>query len=256
MRLGEFELKMTELLFTEELEPYTTKDVLHNGLQSRGREEIKKVGFGVSASISLFKKAVKEGVDAIVVHHGINVEPLNLDRLSYERLAFLIKNDISMWASHFLLDAHPELGHPAQIIKLLDGTVVEPYLIKDAPWGAIAELPDGTTMESILKTLQAHLSEQTVTYEYGPKEIQRMVCATGMGSPYPSEVEWLLDHDIDLFLTGEAHEWIREIFREAELNFIAGGHYHTEQFGVQAVQQVVQDSWGLETVWLDLENPV
>jgi len=40
------------------------------------------------------------------------------------------------------------------------------------------------------------------------------------------------------------------------MNFIAAGHYHTEMVGVQALQKVVEEEWGVETVWLDVENVI
>ena len=44
-----------------------------NGLQVRGRDEVKVLAIGVSASLSLFQEA-----DALLVHHGLNMPPGNL----------------------------------------------------------------------------------------------------------------------------------------------------------------------------------
>ena len=44
-----------------------------NGLQVRGREEIKLLATGVSASQRLFEEAVARGADALLVHHGVSL---------------------------------------------------------------------------------------------------------------------------------------------------------------------------------------
>ena len=43
-----------------------------NGLQVRGREEIKLLATGVSASLRLFEEAVAHGAGALLVHHGLD----------------------------------------------------------------------------------------------------------------------------------------------------------------------------------------
>ena len=46
-----------------------------NGLQVRGREEVKLLATGVSASLSLFEEAVARNADALLVHHGMKLPP-------------------------------------------------------------------------------------------------------------------------------------------------------------------------------------
>ena len=46
-----------------------------NGLQVRGRAEIKVLATGVSASLRLFEEAVGCNADALLVHHGLNLPP-------------------------------------------------------------------------------------------------------------------------------------------------------------------------------------
>jgi len=46
-----------------------------NGLQVRGREEVKLLATGVSASLCLFEEAMARKADALLVHHGMNLPP-------------------------------------------------------------------------------------------------------------------------------------------------------------------------------------
>ncbi|MBD3287770.1 hypothetical protein GF337_03110, partial [candidate division KSB1 bacterium] len=47
------------------------EDYCHNGLQVEGAEEITKIVTGVSASARLFERAIQQGADMIIVHHGL-----------------------------------------------------------------------------------------------------------------------------------------------------------------------------------------
>lgn len=257
MKTAEFSSRMEAVLHTEHVRPFLKNDVLFNGLQTRGSGEVTRVGFGVSASMELFRLAKEQRCDAVVVHHGLSVTEKQLDALHYERFAYLIQNNIALWGAHYSLDAHPELGNNVQILKAAGATVKEPWTEEDGmAWGWVGEMSEGTTLDGILATLKPMLSPATIVYAFGRPEVRRVVCVSGKGAPWAEDTVRLRDAGVDLYITGEVHEWNREFFREAGLNLIGGGHYHTEMFGVRALQSVVGKDWGLETVWLDLPNDV
>lgn len=256
MTLQEFDQRMVETLVLPELAQYVAADGLHNGLQTWGDEEITTVGFAVSANLATFQLAKEQGCQALVVHHGMKWEGTTLPRLTYERFAFLIKNDLSLWSAHFLLDAHPDLGNAAQVLHAAGAQPVEPYMTQGAPWGRIGQMTSPTQLEDIVKQLQPHLSPRTTVFDLGPKQVKRIACVTGRGAPDEQELLWLKDHNVDLFITGEVHEQNRNLFQEVGISLIAGGHYHTETFGVQALQKVVEQEWQLKTVWLDHPNDI
>jgi NIF3 (NGG1p interacting factor 3) len=56
----------------ELLEPMVYDDYGPNGLQVPGRDEIESVATGVSANAELFTRAREEGVDLVLVHHGLS----------------------------------------------------------------------------------------------------------------------------------------------------------------------------------------
>lgn len=235
------------------IDPYMT-----NGLLVKGKEEVKTIGFAVSASIALFEKAKEAGCDAIIVHHSFNLPPFNrYDQVFQNRLGFLIQNGISLFGYHFLLDAHPQIGNNVQILKTIGAAPVQPYSLHGEPWGWIGELEKPQSFAEVMKQLQPHLSPQTVLYEFGPKIIRRVAAVSGKGAPTGGGMQELLDKTIDLYITGEAHEWNRELFREAGIHLIAGGHYATEVFGVKALMEKVQQKFSAaKTVWVDLPNDI
>lgn len=246
------------LHFDKTLDAVKIDAIMANCLIVKGNEEIVRIGFGVSASLSLFQKAKETGCDCLIVHHSFNFPPFNhYDAIFQNRIAYLIDNKISLFGYHFLLDAHPEVGNNVQIIKTMRATPTQQYIHRGAPWGWVGEWQHDRDLAEVIKILKAHLSPNTTIYPFGTKNIRRIVACSGHGSPYSSEMQDLIEKKIDLYITGEVNEWNRELFREAKINFIAGGHYATEVFGIKALMKIVKKEFPEITVeWLDLENSV
>jgi dinuclear metal center YbgI/SA1388 family protein len=226
-----------------------------NGLQVRGRDEVHVVITGVSASIRFFEEAVALGGDALLVHHSINMPASILfDRIFSQRLRYLWDHDLSLIGYHYLLDSHPEVGNNAQIIRALGGQLVDPYLSDG--WGWVGEIEGGTERDAVLARCADLFSQEGVQYPFGPDRVRRMVVVSGGGAPRPGDMEWLMQHRVDLFITGEPREWNRELFREAGISFVAAGHYFTERIGVQALGDVLQSRFDVDVKFLDMPNPV
>ncbi|KKS46075.1 Nif3-like dinuclear metal center hexameric protein [Candidatus Gottesmanbacteria bacterium RIFCSPLOWO2_02_FULL_42_29] len=259
MKLKKLEVYLFNLLtFDKFLNPEKIDPYMTNGLMVRGSEEISRIGFGVSASLALFENAAAEKCDTVIVHHSFNLPPYNrFDKIFQDRLAYLISHRFSLFGYHFLLDAHPQIGNNVEILKAAGAKAETPYLFQGSPWGYSASFSKEEPLEKIINKLKPFLSPRTVLYDFGPKMIKKAVAVSGKGAPRASEMQNLTEENIDLYITGEVHEWNRELFREAGINLIAGGHYHTEMFGIKALmQKVQQDLPELSAVFLDLENEV
>lgn len=227
-----------------------------NGLVYHGKEKINKIALAVSASLTVFEMAKKADAQALIVHHAFNF-PLNVryDQLFQNRYSFLVKNNLSLFGYHFLLDSHPTIGHNVSIIKEIGGEVEKPFLHKGNPWGWFGSLNNIPLIE-IINKLKPKLSPKMTLYNYGPKKINRVVASSGRGTPVPSDIQYLLDNKVDLFITGEDSEWIREIFREVKINYLAGGHYHTERFGILALEKLIKEKLDVKTEFIELVNEV
>jgi putative NIF3 family GTP cyclohydrolase 1 type 2 len=55
----------------ELLQPQRFKDYGPNGLQVEGRDDIRHVVSGVTASLALIEAAIEAQADALLVHHGL-----------------------------------------------------------------------------------------------------------------------------------------------------------------------------------------
>lgn len=226
-----------------------------NGLQVRGSEKIKLLTTGVSASLRLFEEAVARNADAILVHHGLNMPPgMLLDTIFTQRLRFLFEHDLSLIGYHYLLDSHPEIGHNALIIRGLGALPTEPY--GEPGWGWYGEFETPAALDHLEAECQRMFGQLRACYPFGPSEVRRVVAVSGKGAPLPRDMEGLIREKVDLFITGEPHEWNRELFREVGISFIAGGHYHTEKLGVLALGDVIREQFDVVVEFVDLPNEV
>lgn len=248
---------LTDLLYYDKklnlakIDPY-----MANGLMVKGKENINKVALAVSASVEVFQKTVATDCQALIVHHVFSFPPNNrYDQLFQNRYRFLVQNDLSLFGYHFLLDSHPKIGHNVKIIQTIGAKPTAPFFHKEQPWGYFGKLKP-TPLSKIVSYLKPKLSPQMVVYPFGKKNIEKVAVVSGRGTPLPPDIQYLLDNEVDLFITGENSEWIREIFREVKINFIAGGHYYTERFGILALQKTIEEKLSLKTDFIELENPV
>ncbi len=104
------------------LQPDRFHDYCPNGLQVEGRERIRHIVTGVTASQALLEAAVAQEADAILVHHGWfwkNEDP-RIRGPRRRRIGTLLAADISLFAYHLPLDAHPEWGNNAQLARVMD----------------------------------------------------------------------------------------------------------------------------------------
>lgn len=256
-----FDQYLWELLLEQETQQYLEKDPLQNGLMTFGSETIHRVGFAVSESMRIYEMARAQGCDALVVHHGIPFRGTKgMNRFLYDRFAFLVKHNISLWSAHYLLDAHSVLGNNAQILDRIGARKKERSFFEikkyGAPWGWIGEYETPQSLENIVGSIEPILSPRKIVYDFGTADISRVAVMSGKGAPDSDIMAALVEEKIDLFITGELHEWNRELAYEAGIHLIGGGHYATETVGVKALMRAVE-TWGMvETCFLDLPNEV
>ena len=246
MQLSTIVDRFDERLSTAE---YSDVDASANGLQvGPPAAEIDHAAFAVDAAEAPIKAAAEAGADLLVTHHGLSwggIERVT-DR-QYSRIAALIDNDIALYVSHLPLDGHPELGNAAGIADVLD-------LASTAPFGSMGPVTIGQqgefgspqSIESVVDTLTPELEDggrAAQLLKFGPSDIERVAIVTGSG------VDWLdeaIAADADLLITGEGKQQVYHEAREAGINVLLAGHYASETFGLQNLQELA-DSWGLST---------
>ena len=238
---------LNELLNITEFDDYCV-----NGLQVEGKKNIQKVILGVSASLRLFQQAVEKNADMVLVHHGVfwksDPSPFALTGIFRERLALLLKNDINLLAYHLPLDAHPEFGNNAQIMKLLNITTIKPIDV-----GFLGELNSKLNREKFLKIVNQKLDTESQFFPFGSSEVHRIMVMSGGSSNY---YKLAIENNADTFIGGEIKENVVRELEEVGLNYINAGHYNTEKFGVQALRSVLAEKFNLSCDFIDVPNPV
>ena len=231
-------------------------DYCPNGLQVQGRGEVQRIVSGVTACQSLLDAAVDLGADLVLVHHGFfwRGEAQPVVGMKRRRLGSLLLHDISLLAYHLPLDAHPELGNNARLGALLGISDQQP-LDAGSPEavGNIGSLEAPLQVSALLAQLEALTGRAPLHIGDPGLRVQRIAWCTGAAQSY---IGAAVAAGADLFLTGEASEQTVHIAREEGLQFIAAGHHATERYGVQALGEHLAARFGLEHLFVDIDNPV
>lgn len=226
------------------------KDPSMNGLQIEGKAQVTRVGAAVDAAQATFEKALEEGVDFLLTHHGLWWgQPFPIVGYQKKRLETLFAGGISLYTAHLPLDAHPEVGNNAVIANELGLLDLEPLVVaKYGPIGFIGRLEPAQTLSALGDKLGQLTGMQVLVHQGGPEEVSRVGVISGAAA---GEIENAKALGCDLFITGEpSHAHFHQAF-EMGLNVIYAGHYDTETFGVKALAQRIELEFGIPWVFLD-----
>ncbi|MCL2183984.1 MAG: Nif3-like dinuclear metal center hexameric protein [Chitinispirillia bacterium] len=226
-----------------------------NGLQVEGAAEVTRVGFAVDASLAAYKLAAEKGCQMVIVHHGIIWDGIkSVTGVIHKHIEFLIKNNISLYASHLPLDMHPTLGNNALIAKALGLKNIQPFgVYKGSHIGFEGDLTKPETIKSMSDKVKKAFNGPTSALPFGPQKIRRAAVVSGRGTAALPEA---IEKKIGLFITGEPIHENHHAALEGNINIIYGGHYHTEIPGVRAVGEFLNKKFGIDSVFLDIPTLV
>lgn len=229
-------------------------DSSHNGLQVEGRSRVRKIVFGVSAGLELFKKAHAAGADMIIVHHGLLWgKEQALTGTFGRRAGFLLRHDISLLGYHLPLDKHPQIGHNALLLQKLGAQNVRPFgSYHGQDIGFCGEIKPAA-LSSAVRILEKFCGAKAFVLPFGPKKICTVGAVSGGGW---SMIADAAAQKLDLFVTGSLDEPAQELCREGALNCAALGHYNSEKPGVWALMELVKDRFNVQTQFIDIQNPI
>ena len=239
------------------LKPNKFKDYAPNGLQVQGVDKISKVVTGVTACQALVDEAVRLKADALLVHHGYfwKGESQVVTGIKYKRIASLIKNDINLFAYHLPLDAHPELGNNAQLLKLfglINPKPLQAYLPLEESIGVIAEFEYAISANQVKEIVEKALGRDVLFEASGSPMIKTVALCSGGAQGYINQA---IEEGVDLYLTGEVSEQTIHLAREHGIHFVAAGHHATERYGAKAMADYIQNEMGIEACFVDIDNP-
>jgi dinuclear metal center YbgI/SA1388 family protein len=233
------------------------RDYCPNGLQVEGKDDVKKIIIGVTASYDFLVQAVAVGADAVLVHHGYfwKGEDSSIVGLKKNRIACLLQNNVSLLAYHLPLDAHTQYGNNIELAKKLNISVkgcVEQGVAKGLLW--FGELANEKTAAELshhindsLNRQPLHLSSKT------DQKIKTVAWCTGGAQNYIEEAAKL---GVDAYISGEVSEQTFHLAKELDIHYFAAGHHATESYGVQALGMHLAEQFGVDVEFIDIDNPV
>jgi dinuclear metal center YbgI/SA1388 family protein len=237
------------------LQPERFKDYGPNGLQVEGRDTVRHIVSGVTASRALIDAAIAAKADAIFVHHGLfwRGQDGTVTGWMKQRLQRLLAHDISLLAYHLPLDAHPELGNNAQLGQRLGLQAAQSF--GDQALGLLGASTQGhawADAQALAHHVQASLQRVPVVVAGDGRPLKRIAWCTGGAQGY---FEAAIAAGADAFITGEISEPQAHLARETGVAFLACGHHATERYGAPAVAAHVAAQLGVAHAFIDIDNP-
>jgi len=203
-----------------------------NGLQVTHGRQVKKIGWAVDADLASIRKAGKEKVDFLIVHHGLFWGSSALDRkMRAKRFREAKRLGVAIYSSHLPLDAHPELGNSVGLLKALGLSESKRKPFGVAMGRAIGWKVAGGRLKlsELVNRLSRVTERKTVVLDCGTKICRRIGIVTGGFG----DLDQVVKAGVDTLITGEADYPTEVKARELGINLILGGHWETEVFGVR-----------------------
>ncbi|MEK7622515.1 MAG: Nif3-like dinuclear metal center hexameric protein [Patescibacteria group bacterium] len=233
------------------------KDEVANGVQFLGQEAVNKAALGVSLNEEFLLEAVKDGAQLCIFHHGFDTRTWKsrFPLFAQKRLKIIVENKLTVMGFHYALDAHPEIGNNATIIKLLGAIIKEPLFDE---WGYTAKFNQPQNIKELLKKCEQLLNHKIFSVLPGPEQITTIGVVSGRGTPEMAELAEMEVKGVQLYISGETSEWVVHQMKESEINYFCAGHYASEVFGVQELGKKIKEKFGnnIEVEFIDVPNEI
>jgi putative NIF3 family GTP cyclohydrolase 1 type 2 len=152
------------------------------------------------------------------------------------------------------LDAHSVVGNAATLGNKLDLQEQQPFGdYKGSPTGIKGVLIKPIPAKELANKLELILRHTIIL---ASPDDQQLISTMGIITGGANS-DWLLaaQEGLDAYITGEIseHDWHES--QENNIHMFAGGHHATEQFGIQALMQKIQEQFSIECIYIDSNNP-
>lgn len=213
-------------------------------------DSVDRIALAVDTSPATIQAAAAWDADMLLVHHGLlwrSVEPIS-GPLG-QRVRLLLENQITLYAAHLPLDAHPEVGNNAVLARMFSIEVerwwCEPT---NVAIGVLGEAPTDLTIPQLVAQVEEKLNTKPQVLSHGPHIVDTVAIVSGFGADQAAEAKAL---GADTFLTGETSHANYWAAADYGLNIIYAGHYATETVGVKALGQHLVETFDLEVKFFD-----
>jgi len=226
------------------------------GLQVEGAAEVTRLVTGVSACVALFDAAAASGAQMVLAHHGIfwDRDSRVVKGALKRRLQVLLEADLTLAAYHLCLDAHPQIGNNALAARRLGLDDLQPWAEHNGrPLGFRGVWQEGLPAAEALARINALYGSEALAFLEGPDRVRTVGIVSGGAQ---GDLRTAIEAGLDLFVTGEASEFVMHLARESRIHFVAAGHHATERLGIRALGEHLAQHFGITHEFVDLPNPV
>ncbi|AIJ05822.1 hypothetical protein JH146_0978 [Methanocaldococcus bathoardescens] len=208
--------------------------------------EVKKLGIALDPSLSVIKKAEKEGVDFLFTHHPLLKDPIrNFTGVIYKKLKILMENNIILYSAHTNLD----------ICKNgLNDALTEVYNLENAQplydngLGRVGIFKG--SFEEFLEITKKYIHKNPIVVK--SKEVKdnfKLAVLSGYGLSQ-SSIKYVAER-ADVYLSGDLTHHSKILAEELGLVVVDATHYSTEVFGLKKFKKFLSSNLDLEIVSLD-----
>jgi dinuclear metal center YbgI/SA1388 family protein len=278
MRAQELARECDHILKTKSFRDYSGA---RNGLQVSHGRQVKKIGWAVDADLESIRRAGKEKVDFLIVHHGLFWGSSALDRkIRAERIRLAKRLGVAIYSSHLPLDAHPELGNSIGLFRALGlgDSKRKPFGVamgRAIGWKVKGGRWKRRDLVRRLALLRSSHTERVGSFAglgairisdlgFWIRDLRRSECEKvrgweavkvieagpkvcrriGIVTGGFGDLDQVVRAGLDTLITGEADYPTEVKARELGLNLILGGHRQTEVFGVRKLAHCLQSNKG------------
>lgn len=219
-----------------------------NGLQVENSGRVTKVGAAVDACAWTIDRAVEQGVNLLLVHHGLfwsGVQPVT--GVVRRKIKAALDGDLAIYSSHLPLDLHPKLGNSALLAEALGLKGLAPF------FHAKGQLIGFKTRAALTRSELKRRLEKAVEgpVHLSPGGPERTKCIGVVTGGAGGEIAQAVAEGVDTFITGEGPHHSYILAEELGVNLFYGGHYATETFGVKALAAQVARRFRVSWEFID-----
>ena len=219
-----------------------------NGVQVEHDGPVTRCAVAVDASLHTIDAAIAVNANLLVVHHGLfwgGSQPLR--GRTFQRVRRLLAHDVAVYASHLPLDLHPTLGNNALMARALGLTPSAGFAhFQSIAIGVMGEMDIETSaLVARCDALARREGGQLVAVGVRPESrTRRWALCTGAGASSETLRE-AAEAGVDTLIVGEGPHHTAVEASELGIMVLYVGHYATETFGVRALGEEIERTFGI-----------
>jgi len=219
-----------------------------NGVQVEHDGPVMRCAVAVDASLQTIDAAVASNANLLVVHHGLfwgGSQPLR--GRTFQRVRRLLAHDVAVYASHLPLDLHPTLGNNAIMARTLELTPSAGFAhFQSVAIGVTGDADvETSTLAARCDALARREGGRLVALGVTPqRRTRRWALCTGAGASSDTLRE-ASSAGVDTLIVGEGPHHTAVEASELGIAVLYVGHYATETFGVRALGEEIERTFGI-----------